>query len=74
MIFSYFQRALSRRARACPGRVPGNALAFSGESFSIKYLANNAPAQPAPHADKLRPSAFTVRLAARHSPSLSSLT
>ena len=30
-----------------------------------------ATAQPAPHADKLRPSAFTVRLAASHSPSLS---
>jgi len=43
-----------------------------GISFSCPK--KNAPAQPAPHADKLRPSAFTVRLAARHSPSLSSWT
>jgi hypothetical protein len=40
-----------------------------GISFSCPK--KSAPAQPAPHADKLRPSAFTVRLAARHSPPLS---
>ena len=48
-----------------PGLVPGSPF------HPRKRLANSAPAQPAPHADKLRPSAFTVRLAARLSPSLS---
>ncbi|MBR6124211.1 hypothetical protein IKQ19_11560, partial [Candidatus Saccharibacteria bacterium] len=47
-----------------PGLVPGSPF------HPRKRFANNASAQPAPHADKLRPSAFTVRLAASHSPSL----
>ena len=49
-----------------------NCLAGLAPTSPLMPEKRNASSLPAPHADKLRPSAFTVRLSVRHSPPLSS--